>query len=154
MNILVDADACPVKEIILEAAKKYNISVTMFMDTSHVMNNINCNVVTVDKGHDSADFAIANRISKGDIAVTQDYGLACMLMAKGAHVINQNGFLYTDKNIDSLLMRRHVSGKLRRSGKKNSRMSHISARKHEDDERFKNCLENLILRLLQEQSCP
>lgn len=154
MNILVDADACPVKEIILETAKKYNISVTMFMDTSHIMDNIACEVVTVDKGRDSADFAIANRISKGDIAVTQDYGLACMLMARGAHVINQNGFLYTDDNIDSLLMRRHVSGKLRRSGKKSGRMNHISARKHEDDERFKNCLENLILKLLQQQSCP
>ncbi|MEA4973245.1 MAG: YaiI/YqxD family protein [Candidatus Metalachnospira sp.] len=149
MNILVDADACPVKEIILETAEKYNISVTMFMDTSHIMNNIVCEVVTVDKGHDSADFAIANRISKGDIAVTQDYGLACMLMARGAHVINQNGFLYTDENIDSLLMRRHVSGKLRRSGKKSGRMNHISARKREDDERFKSCLENLILKLLQ-----
>lgn len=154
MNILVDADACPVKEIILETAKKYNISVTMFMDTSHIMNNINCEVVTVDKGHDSADFAIANRISKNDIAVTQDYGLACMLMAKGAHVINQNGFLYTNENIDSLLMRRHVSGKLRRSGKKNGRMNHISARKHEDDDRFRRCFDNLILRLLQGQSCP
>jgi len=154
MNILVDADACPVKEIIIETAKNYHIPVTMFMDTSHVMDNINCEVITVDKGHDSADFAIVNRISKGDIAVTQDYGLACMLMAKGAHVINQNGFLYTEENIDSLLMRRHVSGKLRRSGKRNGRMNHISARRHEDDERFKLCLEKLISRLLQEQSCP
>lgn len=154
MNILVDADACPVKEIILEEAQKYNIHVSMFTDTSHIINNSDCEVITVDKGHDSADFAIANRISRGDIAVTQDYGLACMLMAKGAHVINQNGFLYTDNNIDSLLMRRHVSGKLRRSSKKNRRINKISARTKDDDERFRRCLENLILRLLGEQSCP
>ncbi len=141
MRIIVDADACPVKEIILETAGKYNIPVTMVTDTSHVMNDMPCETVTVDKGHDSADIAIANRIQRGDIAVTQDYGLACMLMAKGAHILNQNGFLYTDENIDALLMRRHVSAKQRRGGK---RSGHIKPRTIEDNERFKECLERLI----------
>ena len=113
MNILVDADACPVNGIILKIAKKYSLPVTMFMDTSHATDKYDCTIITVDKGRDSADFAIANRIHRDDIAVTQDYGLACMLMAKGAVVLNQNGFIYTDDNIDSLLMRRHISGKLR-----------------------------------------
>ena len=144
MKILVDADACPVKEIILEIAKKFDIPVTMVTDTSHIMNNMPCETITVDKGHDSADLAIANRTSKGDIAVTQDYGLACLLMAKGAHIVNQNGFIYTDDNIDELLMRRHVSAKQRRSGK---RCGKIKARTAEDDERFRNCLEKLILSL-------
>lgn len=149
MNIFVDADACPVNNIILKTAKKYNIPVTMFMDTSHLTNKYECKIVIVDKGHDSADFAIANRIANGDIAITQDYGLACMLMAKGANVINQNGFLYTDENIDILLMRRHISGKLRRSGKKSG---HINARKPEDNERFEKCLNDLIIKLLKAQS--
>ena len=86
MNILVDADACPVNGIILKIAKKYSLPVTMFMDTSHATDKYDCTIITVDKGHDSADFAIANRIHRDDIAVTQDYGLACMLMAKGAVV--------------------------------------------------------------------
>ncbi len=141
MRITVDADACPVKEIILEVAKKYDIPVTMVTDTSHVMYGLPCETVTVDKGRDSADIAIANRIQRGDIAVTQDFGLACMLMAKGANVVNQNGFLYTDKNIDALLMRRHISAKQRRGGK---RGGHIKPRTAEDDERFRDCLERLI----------
>ena len=144
MNIVVDADACPVKEIILETAKKYNIPVTMVTDTSHIM-DMPCRVMTVDKGHDSADIAIANLVKNGDIAVTQDYGLACMLMARGAHIINQNGFLYTSDNIDSLLMRRHISAKQRRSGK---RSGHVSARTPEDDIKFRKCLEELILSLI------
>ena len=145
MRIIVDADACPVKEIILETAGRYNIPVTMVTDTSHVMNDMPSETITVDKGHDSADIAIANRIQRGDIAVTQDYGLACMLMAKGAHILNQNGFLYTDENIDALLMRRHVSAKQRRGGK---RSGHIKPRTTEDNERFKECLERLIVSLL------
>ena len=148
MKIIVDADACPVKEIILELGRKYKIPVTMITDTSHIMQNMPCEVITVDKGHDSADFRIANLTAKGDIAVTQDYGLACMLMAKGAYTVNQNGFIYTDKNIDELLMRRHISAKQRRSGKKSG---HIKPRTAEDDLRFRQCLEGLILRLLNEQ---
>lgn len=145
MRITVDADACPVKEIILETAKKYDIPVTMVTDTSHIMYSLPCETVTVDKGRDSADIAIANRVQRGDISVTQDYGLACMLMAKGAHVINQNGFLYTDKNIDELLMRRHISSKQRRGGK---RSGHVKPRTAEDDERFRECLEGLVKRLM------
>ena len=145
MRITVDADACPVKEIILETAKKCDIPVTMVTDTSHIMYGLPCETVTVDKGRDSADIAIANRVQRGDISVTQDYGLACMLMAKGAHVINQNGFLYTDKNIDELLMRRHISSKQRRGGK---RSGHVKPRTAEDDERFRECLEGLVKRLM------
>lgn len=145
MRIIVDADACPVKEIILEKAKKYNIPVTMVTDTSHIMYGMPCEVVTVDKGRDSADIAIANLVKKGDIAVTQDYGLACMLLAKGSNIINQNGFLYTNENIDALLMRRHISAKQRRSGKKSG---HVNARTAEDDKRFAECLEKLILNLI------
>ena len=144
MRITVDADACPVKEIILETASKYNIPVTMVTDTSHILYGMPCETVIVDKGHDSAEIAIANRVQKGDIAVTQDYGLACMLMAKGANVVNQNGFLYTNENIDELLMRRHISAKQRRGGK---RSGHIKPRSAEDDERFRNCLERLIIKL-------
>ncbi len=144
MKIIVDADACPVKGIILDTAEKYNISVIMVTDTSHLLDNISCEIITVDKGRDSADIAIANMVNKGDIAVTQDYGLACMLMAKGSHVINQNGFIYTNENIDSLLMRRHISSKQRRGGK---RSGHIKPRTAADNEKFKICLEMLIMKL-------
>ena len=142
MHILVDADACPVKDIILELGTKYKIPVVMFMDTSHIMTNSVCTVITVDKGRDSADIAIANHTKKGDIIVTQDYGLACMLMAKGGHIINQNGLVYTSDNIDSLLMQRHISAKLRKSGKRSSK---IKARTNDDNNKFRYNFEKLIL---------
>ena len=55
MQILVDADACPVKDIIVRFAKKYNIPVTMLIDTSHILDDGYSKVITVDKGRDSAD---------------------------------------------------------------------------------------------------
>ncbi|GFI61060.1 hypothetical protein IMSAG049_00213 [Clostridiales bacterium] len=146
MRIVVDADACPVKDIILETAAKYKIPVTMVADTSHILSNIECEIIVVDKGQDAADIAIANRIHKDDIAVTQDSALACMLLSKGANVINQNGFLYSDKNIDELLMRRHISAKKRRSSK---RVTYIKPRTVEDDINFRICLEKLIITVLE-----
>jgi uncharacterized protein YaiI (UPF0178 family) len=72
MRILVDADACPVKHIIEEESKKRKIEVIMFVDTSHIIKSSYSVVITVDKAADSVDIALANKLSKGDIVVTQD----------------------------------------------------------------------------------
>ena len=73
-RILVDADACPVKEIILRMSKRREIPVTMVIDTSHELDDGYSTIITVDKGSDSADYAIANIATCHDIVVTQDYG--------------------------------------------------------------------------------
>ena len=106
MRILVDADACPVKEIVVRAARARHIPVTMLIDTSHELDDGYSTVVTVDKQKDSVDFALMNRLTKNDIVVTQDYGLAAMVLGKGARVLDQNGRVYTDDNIENLLMDR------------------------------------------------
>lgn len=136
MKILVDADACPVKDIIVEKAKKYNIHVYMVTDDSHILfyPDEDVHVVTVDKGADSADLAIANRADKGDICVTADYGLATLILAKKAMVIHPNGFFYTTENIDRMLFERHLSREMRRQ--KKGRSGHIKKRTKEDDEAF------------------
>ena len=118
MQILVDADACPVKEIIVRMAKQRKIPVIMLIDTSHEINDGYSRVITVDKEADSVDFALIGLLTAGDVVVTQDYGLAAMALGKKANVINQNGMIYTNDNIDRLLMERHVSGKIRRGGGK------------------------------------
>lgn len=149
MKILVDADACPVKEIIVKLAKKYKLEVVMFVDTSHILHDDYSKVMVLDKAADSVDFAIANYIKKGDIAVTQDYGLASMLMAKGGNVVHQNGFLYTNENIDRMLFERHLSKEMRRQ--KKSKGGKIKPRTPENDEHFFICLEKLIIDLLKKE---
>lgn len=133
MNILVDADACPVKQIIVRIAKKLSIPVTMFCDTSHIISDDYSELIVVDKARDSVDIKLTNRIIKGDIVVTQDYGLAAMALGKGAKPINQNGLIYSDKNIDRLLFERHLGQKVRRAGK---RTGGPAKRSKEDDVRF------------------
>ncbi len=135
MKILVDADACPVKENILHVADKLQLHVVFIADTSHILNiaQINVTNITVDKASDSADFAIANRADIGDIAVTSDYGLASMLLAKKCITIHPNGFSYTSENIDRLLLERHIS---RESRRKNKKTGHMKKRTKEDNQRF------------------
>lgn len=118
MKILVDADACPVKEIIVKIATDFNLPVIMFFDSSHIYDDGYSDVIIVEKGSDSVDFALVNKVSKGDIVVTQDYGLATMALSKGAISINQNGLIYNQDNIDRLLFERYLSQKIRRAGGK------------------------------------
>ena len=141
MRILVDADACPVKEIVVNIARKYGVSVVMICDTSHEISDGYSSVVVVDKASDSADYALMKLISKDDIVVTQDYGLAAMVLGKGAKVLNQNGFVYTDDNIDRLLMERHIGQKVRRGG---GRTKGPAKRTKENDESFAAIFEKLI----------
>lgn len=133
-KILVDADACPVKQIIEEIAKQYGIEVIMFIDTSHELSSDYSKIITVSKGKDAADFAIVNMVLKNDIVVTQDYGVATMSLAKHALVLNQNGLIYTDQNIDKLLFERHIAQKIRRSGGKTS---NAKKRSQENDIKFR-----------------
>lgn len=141
MRILVDADACPVKSIIVKVAKKNNIPVVMFIDTSHILHDGYSEVIMVDKARDSVDIALVNRVSRGDIVVTQDYGLAAMVLPKGAKVLNQNGLVYTEQNIDKLLFERHLAQKIRRSG---GRTSGPGKRSKEDDAKFEKAFSLLI----------
>lgn len=121
MGIYVDADACPVKKEIVAVAQKLNIEVVMLMDTSHMYDDGYSKVFIVDQGKDSVDYVLVNMVSKDDVVVTQDYGVASMVLSKGAYAINQNGLIYSEGNIERLLFERHLSQELRRSGKKSSR---------------------------------
>lgn len=145
-QILVDADGCPVVEETIVLAKRYGLEVTLITDTAHVMNREDATTITVEKGSDSADFRLVNLVRKGDIIITQDYGLAAMVLSKGGHILNQNGSRYTNENIDGLLMSRHIGKKIRRAG---GRTKGTSKRTKEQDDRFVYALEALIREILQ-----
>ena len=116
MKILIDGDGCPVIDIAIEVGKKFNIEVIIMCDTSHVFNKDGAKTMVFSKGADSVDFALINTVKKEDIVITQDYGLAAMAINKASNVINQNGLIYNNENIDRLLYTRHISKKIRKSG--------------------------------------
>ncbi len=143
MKILIDADGCPVVNLTIEIAKKYEIVCVILCDTSHIFESDYAEVKVCSRGADSVDFALVNLVLPNDIVVTQDYGLAAMCLAKKALPINQNGMMYDDKNIDSLLMQRHTAKKIRRGG---GRLIGPAKRTDEQNIAFKKNLENLVLK--------
>lgn len=141
MRVLIDADGCPVVKICIEVCKKNYIEAIILCDTSHVFNYEGVQTIMVDKGADSVDFKLVNLIKAGDIVVTQDYGLAAMCLARKAIVLNQNGMIYDNSNIDSLLLARHTAKKIRKSS---GRLKGNSKRTNEQDEAFKKALIEII----------
>lgn len=144
MQIYIDADACPVVGIVEKIAEKYKIPVTLLCDTNHVLSSDHSEVIVVGAGADAVDYKLISICHKGDIVVTQDYGVAAMALGKGAYAIHQSGKWYTDDNIDQMLLERHLNKKARRSSHKN----HIKGpkkRTQEADERFAQSFEKLIL---------
>ncbi len=117
MRILIDADGCPVTGLTVRIADEYNIKVIIVSDTSHIFNFENADIITVGKGVNSADLALANIVVENDLVITQDYGLSAIVLSKKGIVINQNGLIINEKNIDSLLATRHISMKARMSKK-------------------------------------
>ena len=145
MQILVDADACPVTHIVEQAAEKNNIPVMLLCDTNHVLQSDYSEVRIIGAGADAVDFALVSLCQKGDIVVTQDYGVAAMILGKSAYGIHQSGKWYTNDNIDQMLMERHMAKKARRTSKKHH-LKGPQKRTEEDDLRFAKSLEQLILK--------
>ena len=141
---IVDADACPVLGIVEIIAEKYDIPTTLLCDTNHILYSDYSEVIVVGAGADAVDYKLISICHKGDIVVSQDYGVAAMALGKGAYAIHQSGKWYTDDNIDQMLMERHLSKKARRS----SRKCHVKGpkkRTEEDDERFAQSFEKMLL---------
>jgi len=141
MKILIDADGCPVVDIAVRLARQHNMECLILCDTAHEFSKEGATTITVSKGADSVDFALVNLLQKGDIVVTQDYGLAAMCLARGAVTLNQNGMIYTSDNIDGLLHQRHTAQKIRRGG---GRLRGPPKRGAEEDLAFEVTLEKIL----------
>jgi uncharacterized protein len=144
MKIYVDADASPVKDIVIEVAKGFHIPVVLVKSISHFSHDEEVDgvdTVYVDTGADAADYRIMQLAERNDLIITQDYGLASLGLGKGCLVLHHKGFAYTNKNIDQLLQTRHLSAKARRSGQKTKGPK---AYTDEDRKKFRDLLEVTI----------
>lgn len=147
VKILVDADACPVVTIVELIAQKYQIPVILLCDTNHVLESSYSQAVTVGAGTDAVDFKLVSICKRGDIVVTQDYGVAAMILGKGAYGIHQSGKWYTNENIDQMLMERHLAKKARNT-KKRHHLKGSAKRTELDDRRFEEAFDKLICTIL------
>lgn len=146
MKVLIDADACPVVDIAVSLCMQYAVPCTLVCDTEHQFRRPGAKTIVIDKGADSVDFALVNRVSPGDIVITQDYGLASMCLARSARVLHQDGWEYTSFNIDALLFQRHEARKLRASG---GRTKGPKKRTVQQDQAFCTALDSLLQKISQ-----
>lgn len=117
MQILVDADGCPqqIQKLIIDLSRNRNcLFVASYAHFSSKGNQ--AEYLYVDQSYQGADMVIANRTQAGDVVVTQDYGLAALVLAKGGKAISTRGMVYSSKNIDELLEQRHIMAKIRKGG--------------------------------------
>ncbi len=141
MKLWIDADACPVVDLAIDIASRAGVPVTLVCDDAHVMNRPGADTITVLRSADSADLRLVNLLGPGDAAVTQDYGLAALCLARGARALDQNGRIYDESNMDALLAMRHVSAKIRRGG---GRLRGPRKRTPEQDRAFAQSLRDLL----------
>ena len=142
MKVYIDADACPVTRIAERVAKEYGIPVALLCDTNHELSSDYSEIRVIGAGADAVDIALINLCQRGDIVVTQDYGVAALALGKGAKAIHQSGRWYTDENIDGLLMERHLAKVARRKSK--NHLKGPPKRTKEDDRRFEEGFRRLI----------
>ena len=141
MKLLIDADGCPVVDIAIRMCRQYAIPCLLLCDTAHEFHREGAQTIVFDKGSDSVDYALVNRICPGDIVITQDYGLASMCLAKMARILHQDGWEYTRDNIDALLLVRHDNRKLRAAG---VRTKGPKKRTPQQNQAFSTALEQLL----------
>lgn len=141
MRIIIDGDSSPVIEESKNIAQDKNIELIVFCDYNHNISTNYGEVKKVDQSFQSVDMEIINYVKKDDIVITDDYGLASLVLSKKCLVINSKGMVYNDTNIDNLLMRRHINKKIRRAGGKHPSPS---KRTNKDNIKFKRNLLKLI----------
>jgi len=141
MKILVDADACPKNalQICMELGRKYHIPVWTVASFNHMI--VSDHHVVVGDGSQEADIKVLNLTQAKDIIVTQDWGLAAMVLGKKAYCLSPVGRIFSNDNIEFLLEEREVKAKLRRGG---GRTKGPNKRTAEEDKRFYHSLEELL----------
>jgi uncharacterized protein len=150
-TVFIDADACPVTRDALAIARRYKAKTVLVANATQNLSRyadrpgVEC--VQVSGGRDAADFAIVEELAAGDIVVTQDIGLAAMVLGRGAHAISPRGRVFSPATIDMELAVRHAEQRHRRAG---GRTKGPSVFEDEDRERFAAVLE----RILREEAGP
>lgn len=117
VKIYLDADGAPWRDLVIERARWHGVTVVVVADYSHaVAPGHGVERVMVDEGRDAADFAIINRVEEGDLVITQDVGLASLVLPKGAAVISPRGYEFREDAIERQLAQRWAAQRIRRGG--------------------------------------
>jgi hypothetical protein len=144
-TLYIDADACPVTRDAISVARSRGVPVVLVGNSTQNFDRYTqrkgVEAVTVSSGRDAADFAIIERLDPEDVVVTQDIGLAAMVLGRGASAMSPRGRVFSPVTIDAELAVRHAEQQHRRAG---GRTKGPSAFEEEDGERFRDSLARVL----------
>lgn len=145
-HVLVDADACPVKDEAMRVALRYEVPV-LFVSNSYLRLPTHPLVrrLVVSEGFDAADDAIAERADERALVVTADILLADRCLKAGAAVIGPNGKAFTPDGIGAAIATRAIMADLRGSGDQVGKGAPPFSR--QDRSRFLQALDQALVRL-------
>jgi hypothetical protein len=147
MKVYIDADASPVKDIVIEETTKSSVPVILVASYAHFSEKEypdHVSIVWVDSGSDQADFKIMQLVKAGDIVITQDYGLASMLLSKKCIVLHHSGYEFTSENIDSLITSRHLAAVQRKQTGRVTGVKSLSPFSEEEQQDFRELLKEKL----------
>jgi uncharacterized protein len=117
IEILVDADACPVKPEIYKVADRHSVKTLLVANSAMALPRDGAvELIIVGKGFDEADDWIAERAGPASAVITADIPLASRCVAKGAQVISPTGKIFTASTIGNVLATRNLMQDLREAG--------------------------------------
>ena len=144
-TLFIDADACPVTREAITAARALGIPVVLVANGTQNMDRYTkrsgVEAIQVSSGADAADFAVIERLQPGDVVVTQDIGLAAMVLGRGAAAVGPRGHVFHMATIDAEMHIRHEEKKLRRAGGRHGGPRPFT---DEDREHFSDVVERLL----------
>ncbi len=143
MKLIIDADACPREVLNLCAAVCQTRKIDLVTVASFNHNVKSSHHIVVGNASQEADIKIVNLTVTGDIVVTQDWGLAAMVLGKGAACLSPSGQEYRQQTMDFLLEEREAKAKFRRAG---NHTKGPKKRQKQDDVLFVRVLEQIIAR--------
>jgi len=148
--ILVDADACPVKDEIYAVATRYDLAVAVVCNTHiAVPAGAGAQLVVVGREPDAADEWIAGHAGRGDVVVTADVPLAARCLAAGARVLRPDGRVFDESMIGDALATRQLLSELRDRGAVSGGPKPFADK---DRARFMSRLDQMLRAVLRERS--
>ncbi len=140
-RVLIDADACPKQALVIAKTlcAEFGWGCTTFASYNHQLTG--GHHVVVDAEPQAVDVKLANEAKPNDIVITQDIGLAALVLGKRARALSPHGTIFRPERIDFFLEERNEKARFRRGG---GRTRGPAARTREDDERFAAALRTLM----------
>ena len=150
VRLIVDADACPVKDEVYRVAKRYGLKTLVVANSPmRIPNDVLVELVVVDGDFNAADDWIAGQITGADIVVTADIPLAARCLEMGARALDHKGRVFTPDSIGEALASRELMAHLREIGESSGGPRPFTAR---DRSSFLQSMDRLVQALLRMRS--